>query len=136
MAAMTVRRYLALLLAPLVLGAPSVAWAADNAFCVTNADPGHGHRILWMHGDYDYEIHSALAEPDERVCFESEFLAGPGWYAKAVVKLYEDKAQTAGREDVTTPVDLGPADASASAEYCFRFDKERFVYLFEPGPCS
>lgn len=136
MAAMTARLYLALLLAPLILGAPAAARAADNAFCVTNGDSRHGHRILWMHGDYDYEIHSTLAEPDERVCFESEFLAGPGWYAKAVVKLYEDKAQTAGQEYVTTPVDLGAAGASARVEYCFRFDKDRFAYRFAPGPCS
>jgi hypothetical protein len=133
---MTQRIYLILLLASSILGAPTVSRAADNAFCVTNADPGHGHRILWMHDDYDYEIHSALAEPGQRVCFESEFLAGPGWYAKVVVKLYEDKAQTAGRAYATSPVDPGPADASGRVEYCFRFDKERFVYLFAPGPCS
>lgn len=136
MAAMIARTCFALLLVPLILGAPGIAWAADNAFCVTNGDLRHGHRILWMHDDYDYEIHSALAGPEERVCFESEFLTGQGWYAKAVVKLYEDKAQTAGQEYVTPPADLGSADASARVEYCFRFDENRFVYLFAPGPCS
>ncbi|MBT3401075.1 MAG: hypothetical protein HOH66_18015 [Rhodospirillaceae bacterium] len=111
------------------------ASAASNALCVTNADSGHGHRFLWMHGDYDYEIHSALAEAGERVCFESEFLVGPGWYVKAVVKLYEDRYQTAGQEYAAEPVDMGPAEAAVRREYCFRFDDVAFAYAFSEGPC-
>lgn len=123
------------LVSSLVAGAASWARAESNALCVTNADPDHGHRFLWMHSDYDFEIHSALAEPGQRVCFDSEFLAGPGWYLRAVVKLYEDRYQTAGQEFASQPVDFGPAEDAARREFCFRFDEAVFIYGFASGPC-